>query len=61
MNELKGKKEIEIFDFAGRLVEKSNTYSASYQLNVSAYEKGAYVLMIKTDQKTILIRVMKKE
>ena len=61
MNGLKGKKEIEIFDFAERLVEKSNTNSASYQLNVSAYEKGAYVLMIKTDQKTILIRVMKKD
>jgi len=53
-------KIIELFDFQGRLIRKINVDSENYNLNMSSYPKGIYMLHVITRDKSFVKKVIKE-
>jgi subtilisin family serine protease len=54
------KSKIEIYDLSGRLVKQMNANSDNIELNVSALDKGTYLINIVTPSDTISKKIIKK-
>lgn len=54
------KSKIEIYDLSGRLVKQMNANSDNIELNVSALDKGTYLINIVTSSNTISKKFIKK-
>ncbi len=54
------KSKIEIYDLSGRLVKQMNANSDNIELNVSALDKGTYLINIVTPSDTISKKFIKK-
>lgn len=54
------KSKIEIYDLSGRLVKQMNANSDNIELNVSALDKGTYLINIVTPSNTISKKFIKK-
>jgi hypothetical protein len=51
---------VELFDFQGRLIRRINIDSGTYQLDMSSYSKGIYMLNIITRDKCFVKKVIKE-
>jgi hypothetical protein len=53
-------KTVELFDFQGRIIKRTNVDSGKYSLNMSSYPKGIYMLHIITRDKNFVRKVIKE-
>jgi hypothetical protein len=51
---------VELFDFQGRLIKRINVDSGNYNLNMSSYPKGIYMIHAITRDKSFIKKVIKE-
>jgi hypothetical protein len=42
-------KQVEVFDMAGKVIFTSNNYANKCNINTTAFNKGMYIIKVKTD------------
>jgi len=53
-------KTVELFDFQGRLIKRINIETGNYNINMSSYSKGIYMLHVITRDKNFVRKVIKE-